>query len=487
MQAATYLRIARRWWWLFALTVVLGGVSAYLLSGFMTPTYRATTTMLVVQQQEPGAVQYHDIQTASLLANTFSRLITVRPVLEQAIDQGELGLTPGELRDNLEVRQVDDAQLIEVIGSASDPQVAQQIANTVAEVFIASPEADLTRGTAEVSIVEPADAPATPASPRPLVNAALGAILALVACAGLVAVFEYFDDAVKNPQQVLELTGLPTVGRLQDFGQTSTPGGQLQVALRPQSALTEEYRAARTNLRQALLPREDGGFQRSVVLVTSAVAGEGKSTTVANLGLVFGMAGHRTLVVDADLRRPTLHRIFSVDNSEGLTTLLLSARPSIERTIQPTPHSGVAFLPAGPIPSNPAELLGSSRMRSLLHELRSRYDIILIDTSPALQVTDASGLATLADSLVVVARHGKTRNHDLRATVEDLAGSGCAFAGVVFNRVKKGDELREYGYPSYAVEAASTDRAPSTNGHDGGTFPRPVESGTSDEQRRTGA
>src|SRR5690606_18837551 len=180
------------------------------------------------------------------------------------------------------------------------------------------------------------------------------------------------DDTVKSPEQASEITGLPALGRIEQFEKSKTPRDQLQSAHRPRSTVAEAYRAARTNLSYAI----DLGRDRRLVLVTSPGPGEGKTTTVANLAVVFGLAGHRVCVVDTDLRRPTLHRVFGLENGEGLTNLLLTREPDIDRSVQRSVYTNVSVVTAGPLPPNPSELLGSARMQEVMERLRARFDIV---------------------------------------------------------------------------------------------------------------
>ncbi|MEX2032583.1 MAG: polysaccharide biosynthesis tyrosine autokinase, partial [Dehalococcoidia bacterium] len=409
-------RVARRWWWVIVAATLAGGALAYGISLQVTPTYEATTTLLVTQRQSEGVVQLNDIQTAERLANTFSRLVTLRPVLEQSIADGGLPFTPSELDKAISVSNPPGTQLLEVSARADEANVAALVANTVAQAFISSNQAELTARPGQVSIVEDALPPGSPVAPRPLVNAMLGAMLLFVAAGTVVTLVEYLDDTVKGPEQAQEITGLPTLGRIERFEAMRSPKEQLQAATRPRSTIAEAYRAARTNLTYAI----DLGRDRKLVLVTSPGPAEGKTTTTANLAVVFGLAGHRVCVVDTDLRRPTLHRVFGLENGEGLTNLLLARDPDLDRAIQRSVYTNVSVVTAGPLPPNPSELLGSARMQELLDRLRTRFDVVLLDSPPALVVTDASVLATLVDGLVVVARADKTRRGALRATIEEL-------------------------------------------------------------------
>ena len=441
MDIATLLRIGRRWWWLVAGAAVLGGVAAFLVSTRITPSYEARTTLLVVQRQGEGVVQLNDLQTAERLANTFSRLVTLRPVLDRAIQDGSLPFDTTELEKRIGVTNPRDTQLLEVTARASNADLAARMANTVARAFISSNEAALTSRPGQVSVVEEALPPREPVSPRPLVNALLGVVLLALAAVVVVVAIEYMDDTVKSGEDAAEQTGLPILARIEQFGRLRNAREQLQAANRPRSTVAEAYRAARTNLSYAI----DLGSDRRLILVTSPGPGEGKTTTAANLAVVFGLAGHRVCVMDTDLRRPTIHKVFGVDNSKGLTTLLLSREPDIDRTLVRSLYANVTVLPSGPLPPNPSELLGSARMQEILDGLRERFDVVLMDSSPALVVTDASVLGMLADGLLIVARAGKTRAGELRATITELAQTGRPIAGLILNRVS----TRDAGYYYY--------------------------------------
>jgi len=444
-------RMIRRWWWVLVAATLAGGALGYGLSLQIDPTYEARTTLLVTQRQTEGVVQLNDIQTAERMANTFSRLVTLRPVLERAVAEGALPYTAGELDDRVAVSNPAGTQLLEVTARAGDADIAARIANTVAAAFISSNEAERTSRPGTVSVVEEAIPPASPVSPQPVLNAILAAVLAIGAAGAAVLLIEYLDDTVKGPEEAQEITGLPTLGRIERFEGLRSPREQLQAATKPRSTVAEAYRAARTNLTYAI----DLGRERKLVLITSPGPGEGKTTTAANLAVVFGLAGHRVCVIDTDLRRPTLHRVYGLENGEGLTTLLLAREPDIDRAVQRSIYTNVSVVTAGPLPPNPSELLGSARMQEVLERLRGRFDIVLLDSPPALVVTDASVLSTLVDGLVVVARAKKTRRGALKATIEELAQSGRPIAGVILNRVA----TREAGYYYYAYGQAYGDDA----------------------------
>lgn len=451
VELTQYLTIARRWWWLLLLTTLIGGGAAYGVSQLVTPTYRATTTMLVVQRQDPGNIGLADLQASERLANTFTELITVRPVLESAIERGGLNVTPEELEERLTVTSPPTTQLLEVSAEASTPEAARDLANIVAEAFIDSNESALASRPGIVSIVERAEAPTEPAAPVASLNALIGAFLALSVTAGIVAVVEYLDDTVKDADAVANQTGLPVVGHVTQFARAGKPAEQLRSGVHEQSPESEAYRSMRTNITYTL--GAHGEVER--LLVTSPGPGEGKSTTVANLAVVFGLAGQRVLVVDADLRRPSQHRIFGVPNTSGVTSLLMGPEMDLRHAIQRSAYDNVWVLTSGPIPANPSEVLGAPAMRELLSMLAREFDRLIIDSPPALAVTDPVVLSAGVSATLVVTQYGGTRNAELRHAIQRLAMAGRPIAGIVINRVR-GKQASYYYYPEYrATKAAS--------------------------------
>lgn len=209
----------------------------------------------------------------------------------------------------------------------------------------------------------------------------------------------------------------------------------------PRSPVSEAYRLLRTNLQFSGL---NGKLRR--ILVTSPGPEEGKSTTLANLAVTLAQAGHRVLVVDADCRKPVQHKVFGVSNQRGLTNLLVEGGDPAA-VIQETPVPGLRLLPCGPIPPNPAELLGTARMREVLDRLSEVHDFVLIDSPPAVTVTDAALLGSMADGVVLVLRSGDTRDDMAREAKAILEKADARLLGAVLNDVRPtGDDYKYYYY-----------------------------------------
>ena len=214
----------------------------------------------------------------------------------------------------------------------------------------------------------------------------------------------------------------------------------------PTSPAAESYRSLRTSLQFARQER-----QLRSILVTSPGVGEGKTSTLANLGVVFAQAGERVVLVSCDLRRPRIGAFFGLDEQVGLTCVLLGQQ-TLEEALLPVPgFDRLSLLPAGPVPPNPAELLGSARARDIFALFRDQFDLVLIDSPPVLPVTDAAILSRYADATLMLAAAGQTRRADLHRAVEKLDQVGTAILGIVLNKVTR-QTGQYYGY-TYAYKA----------------------------------
>jgi non-specific protein-tyrosine kinase len=205
----------------------------------------------------------------------------------------------------------------------------------------------------------------------------------------------------------------------------------------PRSPVAEAYRTLAANLQFASLDR-----QVQTVGVTSPAAGEGKSTTIANLGIALAENGRRVVLVDADLRRPVLHELFGTVNREGLTSILLSERSSLP--LQETGTPGLRLLPSGPVPPNPLEVIASQRIDQVLALARAQADVVLVDTPPAAVLADAALLAPRLDGVLLVVSAGRTRRDLARRAKEQLERTGSHVLGVVLVNVRDTGKLYEY-------------------------------------------
>lgn len=210
--------------------------------------------------------------------------------------------------------------------------------------------------------------------------------------------------------------------------------------LNPRSPITEQYRTIRTNIQFSSVDQEIKN-----VLVTSADPGAGKSSTVANLAVVHAHQGKKTLLIDADMRKPTVHYTFRKDNLMGLSSVLIS-EAEIEEAAEPTDVDHLDVLTCGPIPPNPSELLGSAQMQELLKDAKRIYDFIILDTPPTLAVTDAKVLANLVDATLFVVRSGSTQTEEAERAIKSIQEAEAKFLGALLNDVPKDKDDSYYYY-----------------------------------------
>lgn len=309
---------------------------------------------------------------------------------------------------------------------------------------------NLTRvqSTPNVVQVEPATVPKTPYTPKPFQSAGLSAAVGLLIVAGVVFIVEYLDDTIKTPDDVKEILGLPVIGLIADMGENgkkrSSKESNVFVANQPRSPITEAFRSLRTSLEFYSI---DSPLQ--LLIVTSAGPEEGKTTIATNLATILARGNKSVLLLDADLRRPNVHNLLGISNRVGLSDLL-RGKLEMSDVIQESPmNKNLSVITSGSLPPNPAELIASNRMNAILDMLKAQFEIVVIDTPPAI-VTDAQLLGSKADGVIYVLRPGKTRSVAAKTPFEEFYRVGANIIGVVMNRIPKNRGYYYGGYDYYA-------------------------------------
>ena len=292
-------------------------------------------------------------------------------------------------------------------------------------------------GTNNVSVVDKADIPLFPFRPDVFRGAMTGLLLGLMAGLALAFVVEYMDDSIKFPDEVERFTGLPLIGVIPKVNvNKSSP--EDQATREPRSALAEAYRSVRTALQFSTAR----GAPRTIV-VTSCTKNEGKTTSAMALAVALSQMGKRVLLVDGDMRNPTLHQMFDTDHSSGLSNVLSSDADPISVT-RKTDFPNLYFITAGPMPPNPAELLSGPGLVNLLDPDASHFDHIVIDAPPILGIADAIILCNQVDASLFVIESGKTRKAAIRNAIRRLRQSGTAPLGAILTKL--GGDMTMYGY-----------------------------------------
>ena len=293
-------------------------------------------------------------------------------------------------------------------------------------------------------IDEYARIPTVPISPRVVTNTLLAGIVGIMLAVGVVFLIEYLDDTIKDPASLEHLTGLSTIGVIvKNTVTVKNEKNSLVMMNQSRSPNAEAYRQVRTNVQYVGVGRE-----LSTILVTSPNQGEGKSITAANLAITLAQASNKVILIDSDMRRPSLHHKFNIFNNTGLTDFLLS-KENNSAFIQESGVENLQIITAGSLPPNPAELIHSERMQHIIDWLHETVDYIVLDSPPILAVTDAVLLSQLASTTVIVVEAGKTRQQSLLLGIQKIEAVGGHIAGILINKVSSRHSSYYYNYYAY--------------------------------------
>lgn len=445
-----YLRMFRRRWWLAALTL-LACVGAAVGATMLQPKIYEGRTRLFVGQQtiSRSDIQFAQglTQTSLALVKSYSEAIKSLPLAQDVVTRLGLQQDPQALLDQVTAAPVGETQIIRLTYTDRSPQRAEEVTNALAEAFIAAIQRIDRQSTGEaavqVSVLEPAVRPTSPSSPKPVRNAAAGVLLGLVLAWGVVLLAERLDATVKGRQDAEEISGLPALALVPTV---KTKSGQLLRAAG--SSAGEAFKLLRTAIR--FMGSAD---TVKVLAVSSPEAGDGKTTTAYNLAAAFAESGVVTVLIEADMRKPSLARQLHV-SGRGLAAYL-TGTTTMKGLVQRTPTPNLFLVPSGPTPSHPPELLGSTRMGKLVRSLSKEAGIVILDTPPVLAVSDAIALTPMVDGMVLVVRAGKTGKERIREALRVLGGVGAPVMGLVLNSIDDSAGYYGYGYYGYGQYAAN--------------------------------
>jgi succinoglycan biosynthesis transport protein ExoP len=518
-----YLRVVRRGLWLVVLTTALATLGAVYASHRQERLYRSSADVLLSNQNLAASLS--NVQSSgedpNRVAATQADLAQTPPVAERALKLAHLtARSPQQLLAHSSVSSASNADILTFSVTDPKPTVAQQLAQAYALAYTryrrqlgtASIEQALSKVDARLRELKAAGAqgsagyadlvdkeqqltslavlqgsnaqlvraagPAVQTQPKTVRNAALGAVLGLLLGVGLAFLRDAMNTRVRTAGEVQELLDLPLLARIPEPRRRLRGKNQLVMLSEPRSPGAEAYRILATNLDFVNLERN-----ARTIMFTSAQRDEGKSTTVANLAVAMARSGRRVILVDLDLRAPSLASFFSCDDKQGLTTVALG-KAELDEMLLPIPlldlglqagemaaaRNGAAqgvlqLLPVGPLPPNPAEFAGSHALAELLAGLEQRADLVLIDAAPMLHLSDAMTLTSRVDALVVVARLSLIRRGMLTELNRVLETAPTTKLGVVVTGAEGGEPYGGgygYGYGEPARKETTSRREPVT-------------------------
>lgn len=453
--------LRRRWMSIVVIVLVALGVSSA-ITFTRTPMYESRSQVFLSVDVRDTTDAYAASLFASGRASSYADLAQSTELASRVIDQLNLDMTPAQLADDISAEVIETTSLIEMAVRSDDPQDAQLIADIVTQEFIKY-IADLetpTEGSQSQIIAQITGAASLDkdqVSPDIVLNLVVAALIGLLIGVALAIAREILDRTIRTADHVAELTDSPVLASIGFDGDIRT--APLLTDLGGFAARTEAFRLLRTNLQFI-----DLDHQPRCLVISSAVPGEGKTMTSTNLAVALAQTGRNTLIIDADLRRPRVAGTLGLDPAIGLTTALVG-KTEIHDAIQVHEPSGLHVLASGAKPPNPTEILQSKITQDLIRRLRSSYDMVIIDAPPLLPVADASVLATLADGVIIVVRHGKTTKDQVNEAINRLQHVGARLYGVVVNMVAK-RAIGSYYY--YYYEESSPSGKSRKDGKDSG-------------------
>lgn len=434
--------------------IIMLGTIAFLLFAKVTtdrmpPKYESSVKIMISQGQvsspdEAVDASYQALLISERLVMTLSEVLTSRTLAERVIKKLDLPTVPEDIQERTSAVVVPDTQIIELTVADANAHLAQKLANAYAAEFTKmATEVTPASALINVRVVDNAALPREPVSPKPLLNLMVASLAGLLLSTGFAFLLGMLDVTVKETEEMESLLGLPSVGRVPNVKKPLLFGNH-------DSVVAEAYRSIRTNLQYM-------NFDQSIktLLVSSPSVGEGKTTVVSNLAVVFAKAGHNVLVIDADLRNPRLSKLYGKADGDGLSNILIGAVEA-RRVIQDTDVNGLHIVTSGPIPPNPADLLSSERMDNLLSLVEESFDVIIIDCPPVLALADTPILASKASAILLVSSFRRTRKSEMAAAKATLNKIGARIAGFVLNGVEINTETKHYHYQrSYTVKKAA--------------------------------
>jgi polysaccharide biosynthesis transport protein len=495
MELKEYLRPLLRWWWMLIAASIIAGVSTFFYTRQQPLVYQSRTTLVIgssVYQSNPTT---NDLWLGQSLARFYADLAQRKPVRDAVMESLGLSWLPSyvvqplpnsqlieimvndtnplraqvvavelvnqlilqspagpedqehqafvteqlysleasirETREEIALRQAELREMVSArqITEAENDIRAMQSMMTTLQTNYATLLANSQRGaTNRLTVIEPANLPNTPIGPSQTMMVLLSAAVGLVLASGAAYLLEYIDDTIKSESEVSRITEAPILGYIGKAEKTTNAGAY--AAQNPRSMISEGFRYLRTNIEVAA---QESSIK--VILVTSPSIGDGKTFAAANLATVLAQGGKKVVLIDADLRKPNIHKYLGIENTHGLTDLF-QGRFDLNQAVQSWKEEKVYVITAGDLPSNPAELLSSPILTRIIDGLKQVADVVILDGPPMI-VVDAAILANRVDGVLLVVRHSYTHRNEVAAAVNQLNSANVRILGTVLNHIPR--------------------------------------------------
>ena len=446
MELNDFLKVIRTRWVTVLVTATLTTLGALAYTLAQTPQYQASTRLFV---STAAGESVSDLYSGNRLAQervlSYAQLITGETLAQRTVDRLNLDVGAATVKEQVTAKVAPETVLIDVSVIDPSPVQARDIANALSDEFVImvrelETPVEGAKPDGRVVVEQRATVPSEPKTPNKKRDVATGVLLGAMLGIGLAVLRNMLDNTVKDRENIERITGSGVVGVIPlDRERIQHPAISFET---DNSPAAEAFRKLRTNLQFLSVDKPP-----RLIVVTSSTPNEGKSTTAINIALSLAEADHNVLLVDGDMRRPSVAKYLDLVGSVGFSTLL-SGGASLDDVLQESKFPGLTVLAAGAIPPNPSELLGSKSAKKLLGDLRERFDFVIVDTSPLLAVTDGAILAAEADGAIVLVRAGETKRDQLAQAIAILNDVGATVLGSVLSMVstRGGNAYSYYQY-----------------------------------------
>ncbi len=453
--------------WLIILVTILGGAAAFCYSKFVLPLEYSSHISMYVQSYtgiSENNNNVNNISNSKQLVNTYMEVMkddavmtAVGDELSAAFELGRLAncftiqndkITPASLRKCIAISSVTDTSAVKVTATTKDAEISAAICNDLTRV--APQYVKEAVGVGSINTIDTAKVYRSPVAPNTTKNTAIGLMAGFMMICLLIFLIDFFDNTIKNTDQLSQQFKKPILGEIQQFGDKNkskkNADSDVHSKLTDENipfSVIESYKSIRTNIMFSLSTTDNRIFA-----VSSPDAGDGKSTTSANIAIALSQGDSKVLLIDADMRKAVQHKIFGLTNKKGLSTAI-SRQHSLEECIRKNVMKNLDVMPAGPIPPNPSELLASDQMTKILTELSSQYSVIVIDTPPVNIVTDTMELAKNLSGIIMVLQYAKTTREDVEEALKRVDFAQQNLLGFILNGVKTKGSGRYYSKYAY--------------------------------------
>ncbi len=442
MTPIEFLTTLRKHWGTVVAIGLIGTVLGFTVARFTPETFQSTSSVFVsAQRGETSAELVQGSTFTQNIVQSYSQLATMPIVLDPVIERLGLATTATNLAKSITAETPLNTFIIEITVTDSSPRTAADIANAISDELTTavqrlSPRSDSNLPVVELKSVARAIPPLTRSAPNTPLLLISGAGIGLVLGYAFVLLRAVMDTRIRTEHELQRTGDIPVLGVIGRQAGTSPGAGRPGTSLA--EPIAEAYRRLATNIEFL-----DPDTKISSLTVTSSMPGEGKTTTAISLALAAGELTPRVLIVDADLRRPSIAKYCGIEGAVGLTSVL-AGQVSLEEAVEPWNH--IHVLPAGSLPPNPSQIVNSNAMADLMVKITRSYDLVIVDSPPLLPVTDSLALSRITDGALVVVRFKVTRRQQLRSSLLALEAVKARAVGVVLNRVTQRNRDAEYSY-----------------------------------------